>query len=110
MHAELAKIPGLPTAAGVIGPMAPDLVTLEMVLRTVLSENLSNQSYDVIELPWNEHKIESIRKRCSSRDGTDGKLTFGLMRHDGFVRPHPPVQRALGIVADALLAQGHEVM
>lgn len=103
-------MPGLPTAEGVIGPMAPDLATLEMILRTILMDDLSQHSFDVIEIPWDERKLEGVRTRFSSRGGRDGRLTFGIMSHDGSVRPHPPIRRALRLVAEALLARGHEVI
>jgi len=35
--------------------------------------------------------------------------TFGIMRDDGLVRPHPPIARAMNMVEAALRAAGHGV-
>jgi amidase len=36
------------------------------------------------------------------------KVCVGIMWWDGVVMPHPPIQRALSLVVDALRAEGHE--
>ncbi|KAF8306763.1 amidase [Clavulina sp. PMI_390] len=38
------------------------------------------------------------------------KLSIGVMKHDGVVRPHPPVERALDLALGALKKAGHEVI
>ena len=40
---------------------------------------------------------------------SSSRLAFGILRHDGAITPHPPVQRALDIVVDTLKKLGHEV-
>lgn len=40
---------------------------------------------------------------------SSSKLAFGILRHDGAITPHPPVQRALDMVVDTLKKLGHEV-
>ncbi|KAK4691609.1 hypothetical protein P7C71_g5424, partial [Lecanoromycetidae sp. Uapishka_2] len=36
------------------------------------------------------------------------KLAFGIMKHDGIITPHPPVQRAMDIAVKTLESQGHK--
>lgn len=62
-----------------------------------------------MEIPWREEKLQSIRNRSSRRGERDGKLVFAVMGCDGDVRPHPPVQRGIELVTNALLQQGYEV-
>jgi amidase len=38
-----------------------------------------------------------------------GRLAFGIIEHDGVVAVHPPVKRALRIVASTLEKLGHQV-
>ena len=54
-----------------------------------------------IELPWREEHVESIKST---------RLNIGLIKWDQFVMPHPPVQRGIRIVEDALKSQGHDVI
>lgn len=39
-----------------------------------------------------------------------GRLVLGIMPHDGHVRPHPSLQRAIDDVTKCLTAAGHEVV
>lgn len=36
------------------------------------------------------------------------KLRIGIVRHNGIVRPHPPIVRVIDQTAELLKAQGHE--
>ena len=36
------------------------------------------------------------------------KLCFGIMWHDGYVKPHPPIIRALKETTDAVEKMGHK--
>ena len=59
-----------------------------------------------------------IRKYCLSlpyradaecRSETSNNLSFGIFTFDGVVNPHPPITRAVRMVAEALKAEGYEV-
>ena len=89
--------------------MALDLAALEMGVKVTLDALPWKDDCDVIEMPWRQEKIQDVRSRMSRRGEKDGKLVFAVMKCDGNVRPHPPIQRALDLVTEALLCQGYEV-
>ena len=89
--------------------MAADLSSLELAMKAVLDTCPWQDDCDVTEIPWRDEKLQSTRSRTARRGEKDGKLVFAVMDCDGYVRPHPPVQRAIGLVTKALLQQGYEV-
>ncbi|KAI4288613.1 MAG: hypothetical protein L6R35_002122 [Caloplaca aegaea] len=52
-------------------------------------------------IPWRDDKAVISK---------DDQLSFAVLRHDGSVTPHPPVQRAISTVVEALEKQGHKVI
>ncbi|KAL2048092.1 hypothetical protein N7G274_000003 [Stereocaulon virgatum] len=104
------SLPGLPTAGSVVGPMAADINALELAMKSVLDTSPWQDDVDVVEMPWRIEKLQSIRNRTSRRGERDGKLVFAVLDCDGHVRPHPPVQRGMRLVAKALLQQGYDVV
>ncbi|MCJ1436725.1 hypothetical protein MMC27_006107 [Xylographa pallens] len=104
------SLPGLPTAGSVVGPMTADLPSLEMATKTILDTSPWKEDIDVLEMPWSDDKIQTVRNRACRRGERDGKLTFGIMNCDKFVLPHPPVNRAMKLVTQALLERGYEVI
>lgn len=92
-----------------MGAMSRDLASVVMLTKAVL-ENFPWQSdINVIEIPWREEVLQSVRNRSCGRNERNGRLVFGIMGCDKTVTPHPPVQRAIRIVREALLARGYEV-
>lgn len=89
--------------------MALDLPALELAVKVTLDAFPWKDDCDVIEMPWRQEKIQSVRSCMSRRGEKDGKLVFAVMKDDGNVQPHPPIQRALTLVTEALLNQGYEV-
>lgn len=89
--------------------MALDVSALELALKVALNACPWKDDCDVIEMPWRQDKLQSIRTRMSRPGEKDGKLVFAVMKCDSSVQPHPPVQRALAIVTEALSNQGYEV-
>lgn len=82
--------------------MAPDVASLELAARCILSDSPWKDDFHVLDLPWREPEFEHVRRQTLQGKETTGKLTFGIMSWDGNVRPHPPVQRAIRLVTDAL--------
>ena len=103
------QLPGLPVANSVVGAMGRDLPSLITMTRTVLETLPWNNDIDVIEMPWKDDVLQSVRNRSCNQGKRNGKLVFGIMGCDMTVKPHPPIQRALKIVRDALLERGYEV-
>lgn len=89
--------------------MAGDLPTIEMAMKAVLDTFPWQDDCDVVEIPWREEKLQSIRSRMARPHERDGKLVFAVMSCDGNVQVHPPVQRAMSLVTKALLQRGYEV-
>jgi len=106
---RLAKLGGLPTAFSVIGPMSPDLTSLELAMKAILSTCPWEEDHQVICLPWAQDKLRQVQELSCADGKKNGKLAFGIMNWDGNVNPHPPVQRAMRLVADALEEKGYEV-
>lgn len=53
----------------------------------------------VIPMPWNQDLMEEVSER---------PLRIGVISHDGRVRPHPPIERALKKTVEKLKKAGHE--
>ncbi|GME52611.1 putative general amidase GmdA [Neofusicoccum parvum] len=104
------SLPGLPVAQSVIGPMATSLDVLTSATKWIINEHCWRDEFEALDLPWNEPAYQATRARKCRPGARDGKLVFALMLSDGDVRPHPPVLRALRMVAAALRQRGYEVI
>jgi amidase len=83
----------------VIGPMAQDLDDLEYFCKAWFATEPWHYDSEVVPLPWREVTV---------RQGE--KLSFGVMKWDGLIHPHPPVNRAIEETIQALKEAGHEVI
>lgn len=93
---------GQETVPSVCGPIAHNLGDLKLFVKSVLSQKPWFHDPKVIELGWRENAVEEIRH--------SEKLCFGVMKWDGTYMPHPPIQRGIEMVVDALKKAGHEVV
>lgn len=91
----------MPTVPGI---MAHSVSTLRLVLKAVLSREQWLEDPYVLPLPWRD-----LEERQPKGDTSSANISFGLMKADGIVTPHPPVARALKIVEKALQEAGHQV-
>jgi amidase len=103
------SLPGLPTGASVVGPMCTDLPSLVMMMEWAVSSNAWQDDYEVVDLPWSNEKLANTRNRICQTGQNNGSLVFGVMKSDREVFPHPPVQRAMLMVEEALRQRGYEV-
>ncbi|CAK7891830.1 hypothetical protein CAAN1_19S00276 [[Candida] anglica] len=87
-----------PVLSSVIGPMAWDLDDLKLVTKLIIDSKPWIHDPKVPPIPWRE-VIDY-----------PNKLSFGIITGDGESKVHPPIERALKIAKDALIAQGHEVI
>lgn len=71
-------------------------------MKTVIDARPWTMDPKVPEIPWRTDALT-----LKHLDG-GSKLTFGLMRWDEVLMPHPPVLRAIEMTRRALLANGHE--
>ena len=100
---------GQNTILSVVGPMATTARSLTLLFKGVLSQEPWLHDPFVVELPWRcdvENEVQGMIER--SRGGSS-ELAFGIMHHDGLVRPHPPVERAMRMVERTLKRLGHKV-
>jgi amidase len=56
---------------------------------------------DLIKIPW--------RQAEEYDQNETQQLCFGVMPTDGKVTPHPPIQRGIKMVTEAVKAAGHKV-
>ncbi|KAF8846807.1 amidase [Acephala macrosclerotiorum] len=89
----------MPTVAGIMGH---SVETLRLVFKALLSTEPWLYDPYVLEVPWREYSVDHGPGNSS--------LSFGLVKDDGVVTPHPPIARALEIVQKAMLAAGHETI
>jgi len=61
----------------------------------------------VVEMPWRSEPEQAVLDAVAD---SSTKLSFGVLRDDGMVTPHPPVTRAVNIVVETLRKLGHEVI
>lgn len=101
-------LPGL--AEGAIGMLANDHETLAFVLKTMLNSTLTTSNPDHLPLHWRQELLDAILRRKNTPGTPNGRLVFGILPDDNHVRPHPPIRRALDLLADALRQRGHEVV
>lgn len=94
-------IPGQDFIYSVCGPMSRSLQSVRLFCEAVCSEQAAPWNLDpkIVPIPWRRNVIQPPGR----------KLKLGLLRHDGRVTPHPPVERALEIVRKVLTDAGHEV-
>lgn len=103
------SIDGQNTILSVVGDISPTIGGLKLLFKSVLAQQPWMYDPSVVEIPWRETIVQENQKLISSARPNCGTLAFGLLRHDGMVKPYPPVERALRIVVEALKQQGHKV-
>jgi len=99
------SLEGQEAISSVIGPMAPHVSCLKTFTKAVLDAKPWNKDPLVARKPWSEAEYQ-----LAEHGGPGAKLCFAVMADNGVVRPHPPVRRALKMVADALREAGHTVI
>ncbi|KAF4450487.1 putative fatty-acid amide hydrolase [Fusarium austroafricanum] len=90
---------------GVAGPMSASIDGLEIYSRTVLAFEPWTWDTTCIPMPWNEAAYVQTKQLAAA-----GDLCFGFVSHDGVVRPHPPIERGLRELKQALVSAGHQVV
>ena len=98
-----SAIPGQEFILAINGPMARSLKSIQLYSEAILSEQVS---------PWNlDHKCLPIPWRRDVIQPKGRKLRLGIVGvDDGLVACHPPVERALTMVKEALESEGHEII
>jgi amidase len=100
---------GQNTILSVIGPLAGSARSLQLLFKTVLSQQPWLYDPLVLEIPWRSEIEQKTRALVEQSAKDPSKLAFAIMKHDGIVLPHPPIARALDIVEQTLKRLGHKV-
>jgi amidase len=87
---------GADTVETVLGPLSTTLEGVKVFMKTVIDSEPWIEEPALIPIPWRSFVVPE-----------DRPLRIGVLWHDGIVRPHPPVTRALKQVTEAL--KGHNV-
>lgn len=101
---------GLPMASGSIALLSHEYATVCSSFRHLADSRHTNSDPKALELPWRQAQWDTIQHRRGVPFLGNGRLVLGIMAHDGHVRPHPSIQRAIDEVSRCLTAAGHEVV
>ena len=93
----------------VVGPLSHSAASLRLIIKALLSQQPWLHDPLVHEIPWRDEQEQQVIDLIGSAKPGATKLAFGIMKHDGVVTPHPPVQRAMDIVVKTLEKLGHKV-
>jgi amidase len=80
---------GADTVETVLGPLSTSIAGLQLFMKTILDAQPWLTEPALIPLPWRDIQLPP-------------KLRIGVLWHDKVVMPHPPIKRALHLVADEL--------
>jgi amidase len=90
---------GADTVETVLGPLSTSIAGLRIFMKTIIDAEPWLTEPALIPMPWRTYNIPQ-----------DRPLRIGVLWHDGVVRPHPPVTRALALLTEALRASNIEVV
>ena len=93
----------------VVGPLSHSAASLRLITKALLSQQPWLHDPLVHEIQWRDEQEQQVIDLIASAKSGANKLAFGIMKHDGTVTPHPPVQRAMDIVVKTLEKLGHKV-
>ncbi len=81
--------------------MSRDIDSIIAVTKVLLAAAPWDQVPKCCPMPWRSEMFEEAKFR---------PLVIAVMRDDGVVRPHPPIQHVLDVVVAKLQQAGHEVV
>ncbi|KAJ4991722.1 acetamidase [Stagonosporopsis vannaccii] len=90
---------GADTVETVLGPLSTSLQGLKIFTKTIVDAEPWIEEPALIPMPWRSYSIP-----------IDRPLRIGVLSHDGIVRPHPPITRALNLVVEKMKARSIEVI
>lgn len=94
-------MPGQESVSSINGPMAQDLSSLSIFASAISNWEPWRLDPKCVPMPWRPVDPSSLPPKG---------LVFGIILDDGYVRPTPPIARALTKVREALTAAGHTVL
>ena len=100
---------GQNTVLSVVGPLSHSACSLRLIIKAILSQQPWLHDPFVHEIPWRDEEEKSIIDIINRSQNNSGHLAFGILKNDGTITPHPPVQRAVETVVDTIQRLGHKV-
>lgn len=97
---DRSQSPGQNNIATVPGLLGSSITSLEFVFKAIIDSEPWRRDPSLIPIPW----------RNKAQLGKQSGISFGFMASDGVVMPHPPIQRGLQMVLEALQADGHDIV
>lgn len=98
--------PGEVVLRSAVGILSTSLGGLELVFRSLLSAEPWLNDPIVVPMPWRQDSSESVVDWTGK---PKRPLKIGILHNDGVATPHPPIQRGIKMVEDALKRAGHTV-
>ncbi|KAF2246347.1 amidase [Trematosphaeria pertusa] len=89
---------GADVIESVLGPLSTSLTGLTLFMKTIVDAEPWLTEPALIPMPWRDIELPK-----------DRPLRIGVLWHDGVVRPHPPITRALKMATERLKEKGVEV-
>jgi amidase len=89
-----STMPGADPVVTVVGPLSTSLAGITLFMKTLADAKPWLSEPVLIPLPWNSSFKISLHQ----------PLKIGVLWHDGVVKPHPPITRALRSVVSRLKA------
>lgn len=93
---------GQESISSVLGPMTNSLSAVKRFTKAVIDAKPWKRDPLVVRKPWNESEY------ALEEHGGGVGMCFAVMWDNGFVKPHPPLVRAMQMVKEALEAAGHK--
>ncbi|OAL51348.1 amidase [Pyrenochaeta sp. DS3sAY3a] len=90
---------GADSVETVLGPLSTSLQGINLFMKAIINSEPWLTEPALIPMPWRSYTIPQNRP-----------LKIGVLWNDGVVEPHPPITRALKIMASGLQEQGIEVV
>lgn len=99
---------GMESISSSLGPMANSMSGIHAFTKAVVESEPWSLDPKTPEIAWRPDMVDL--KHLMSRDGRPRKPVFGVMRWDGYVKPWPPIRRAIDIAVSALRDAGYEII
>jgi Asp-tRNA(Asn)/Glu-tRNA(Gln) amidotransferase A subunit family amidase len=90
---------GADSVEAVLGPLSTSIKGLEIFMKAIIDTEPWLTEPALIPMPWRTYAVPQ-----------DRPLRIGVLWHDGIVRPHPPITRALRLSTDCLKKHNIEVV
>jgi len=97
---------GAEALESVCGPMGGSWRALEVAMSALVGARPWQVDPKCVPITW----VADEEREKKELDGQTERKCFGVMRWDGLVRPHPPIERGMDEAVAGLRAAGHEVI